>query len=185
MGTTHIPSNRHPRKGSPRAQSQNTNQHSSCGRLQHSNLPPSLRTPSMVTARSSQPTQPTAKHRRAGPHYNTDTTRTLCRGVVVQVHEDRVFPMIMRVSIVHLATQRGCLLCSGFGVHDCISCGGLVYASMDVADVGVCVVPRELLRSLLLFFTFLALATHDGLIRTVLHSSTESSCHIRMLSRTC
>ena len=38
--------------------------------------PPSLRTPSRVIAISAQPTQPNAKHWRAEPHRNTDTTRT-------------------------------------------------------------------------------------------------------------
>ena len=74
-GTTQRPSTRHYRKGSPGVKTHNTNQHSSRARLQHSNRPPSLPTPNRVTTRSSQPTQPAAKHRRAEQHYNTDTTR--------------------------------------------------------------------------------------------------------------
>ena len=43
IGTTHRPSTRYHRKGSPRIKSHNTNQHSSRARhQQHSNLPPSF-----------------------------------------------------------------------------------------------------------------------------------------------
>ena len=44
-GTTHRPSTRHYRKGSPGGMTHNTNQHSSRARLQHSNHAPSLPTP--------------------------------------------------------------------------------------------------------------------------------------------
>ena len=74
-GTTHRPSTRHYRKGSPGVKTHNNNQHSSRACLQQSNHTPSLPTPNRVTTRSSQPTHPAAKHRRAEPHYNTDTTR--------------------------------------------------------------------------------------------------------------
>ena len=76
MGTTHRPSTRHHRKGSPRAKSRNINQHSSRARLHHSNLLPYLRTPSRNPARPSRPMQPYANHRRAEPQHNTHTTRT-------------------------------------------------------------------------------------------------------------
>ena len=74
-GTTHRPSTRHYRKGSPGVKTHNTNQHSIRARLQHSNHPPSLPTPNRVITRSSQPTQPATKRKRAEPHYSTDTTR--------------------------------------------------------------------------------------------------------------
>ena len=74
-GTPHRPSTRHNRKGSPGVKTHNTNQHSSRARLQHSNHPPPLPTHNRVITRSFQPTQPATKHRRAEPHYNTDTTR--------------------------------------------------------------------------------------------------------------
>ena len=74
-GTTHRQRTRHYRKGSPGVKTHNTNQHSGRERFQHSNPPPSLPTPNWVTTRSSQPTELAAKHRRAEPHYNTDTTR--------------------------------------------------------------------------------------------------------------
>ena len=74
-GTTHRPRTSHYRKGSPGLEKHKTNQHSSRGRLQHSNHPPSLPAPNRVITRSSQPTQPAAKLRRVEPHYNTDTTR--------------------------------------------------------------------------------------------------------------
>ena len=75
-GTTHRPSTRHYRKGSPGVKTHhNTNKHNSRARLQHSNHPPSSPTPNRVITRSSQPTHPAAKHRQAEPHYNTDTTR--------------------------------------------------------------------------------------------------------------
>ena len=76
-GTTHRPCTRHNRKGSPEVKTHNINKHSNRARLQHmySNHPPSSPTPNRVIRRSSQPTQPAAKHRRADPHNNTDTTR--------------------------------------------------------------------------------------------------------------
>ena len=73
--TTHRPSTKHYRKGSPGVKTHNTNQHSSRARLRHSNHPPSSLSPNRVITRSSQPTQPAAKRRRAQPHYTTDTTR--------------------------------------------------------------------------------------------------------------
>ena len=73
--TTHRPSTKHYRKGSPGVKMHNTNQHSSRARLQHSNHPPSSPSPNRVITRSSQPTQPAAKRRHAQPHYTTDTTR--------------------------------------------------------------------------------------------------------------
>ena len=79
-GTTDRPSTRHDRKGSPGVKKRNTNQHSSRARLQHGNHPTTLPTPNRVITRSSQPTQPAAKHRRAEPHYNTDTTRGVFSG---------------------------------------------------------------------------------------------------------
>ena len=42
----------------------------------HASSTTSRRKPSRVIARSSQPTQPIAKHRQAEPHYNTSTTHT-------------------------------------------------------------------------------------------------------------
>ena len=65
-----------PSKEQPKCQNAQHQPAQQRARLQHSNLQPSLRTPSRVIARSSQPTQPNAKHRRAEPHYSTDTTRT-------------------------------------------------------------------------------------------------------------
>ena len=81
--TTHRPSTRHYRKRSPGVKTHNSNQHSSRARLQHSNHPPSLPTPNRVITGYSQPTQPAAKHRRAEPHYNTDTTSL--SGVTISV----------------------------------------------------------------------------------------------------
>ena len=49
-------------------------QHSSRARLQHSNHPPSSPSHNRVITRSSQPTQPAVKRRRAQPHYTTGTT---------------------------------------------------------------------------------------------------------------
>ena len=74
-GTPHRPGTRHYRKGSPGIKTPTTNQHSSRARLQHTNHPRSSPTSSRVIARSSQPTQPAAKHRRAEPHHHTGTTR--------------------------------------------------------------------------------------------------------------
>ena len=73
--TPHRRSTGHYRKGSSGFKTHNTNQHSSRARLQHSIHPPSLPTPKRFITRSSQPTQPAAKHRWAEPHYNPDTTR--------------------------------------------------------------------------------------------------------------
>ena len=50
--TPHRASTRHYRKGSPGIKAPNTNQHSSCARLQHSNHPPSLPTRNRVITRS-------------------------------------------------------------------------------------------------------------------------------------
>ena len=58
-----------------KGQSYNTNQQSSRAHLQHGSPPPSLCKPSRIIVRSSQPTQPNAKHRRADSHYHTDTVR--------------------------------------------------------------------------------------------------------------
>ena len=73
--TTHRPSTWHYRKGSPGVKTHNTNQHSCRARLQHRNHPPSVPTRNRVITRSSQPTQPAAKHRRTEPHYTTDISR--------------------------------------------------------------------------------------------------------------
>ena len=59
--TTHRPSTRHYRNGSPGVKTHNTNHHSSRARLQHSNHPPSLPTPNWVITRSSQLTQRSAQ----------------------------------------------------------------------------------------------------------------------------
>ena len=74
-GTSHRPSTRHYRKGSPGFKTNNTNQRSSRARLHHSNHSPSLPTPNRVITGFCQPTQPIAKHRRVEPHYNTNTIR--------------------------------------------------------------------------------------------------------------
>ena len=73
--TTHRPSTKHYRKGSPGVKTHKTGQHSSRARLQDSNHPPSSPSPNRVITRSSQPTQPAAKRRRTQPHDTTDTTR--------------------------------------------------------------------------------------------------------------
>ena len=70
---TQRPSTWHSRTGSPGVKTQDTNQHSCCARLQHSNHPLPIR--NWVITTSSQSTQPTAKYRRAEPHNTTDTTR--------------------------------------------------------------------------------------------------------------
>ena len=70
---TQRPSTWHSRTGSPGVKTQDTNQHSCCARLQHSNHPLPIR--NWVITTSSQSTQPTAKYRRTEPHNTTDTTR--------------------------------------------------------------------------------------------------------------
>ena len=72
---THRPSTWHNLKGSPGVKTHNTNQHSSRARLQHSNHPPSVPSTNRVNTRSSQPTQPAVKRRRAQLRYTPDTTR--------------------------------------------------------------------------------------------------------------
>ena len=79
----------------------NTNQDSSRARLQHSNNPPLSPSPNRVTARSSQPTQPAAKDRRAEPHLSQP-------GVIVNANiRDAIVPCnghfgVLRVRELHL-----------------------------------------------------------------------------------
>ena len=102
-------------KGQPRRQlAHNNNQHSSLARLQHSNDPPSFPTPNRATTRPSQPTQPAVKHRRAEPHYNTDTThlsgdtqRPPARGGPLSVRLSENSPPFLARHTVGTRTQPG------------------------------------------------------------------------------